>query len=104
LLLYAHDNNVLGVLRGHNAVAKKEILDGGTLVALELKDLAVLVLLGGSGRVLLIVRVDRVDDVAVASKVLLHGLEELASVKLVRDTLDGGDGLAAIALLKTWVC
>jgi hypothetical protein len=45
-----------------------------------------------------------VNDVAVAGELLLHGLEELLGVILVRDTLDGGDSLAAIALLKTWGC
>jgi hypothetical protein len=42
-----------------------------------------------------------VDNVAVAGKLLLHGLEELAGVVLVRNALDSGDRLAAIALLET---
>lgn len=100
-LVAVDDNLVLCLLGRDDARGEEEVLDGGTLVALELEHLAVLVLLGRGGRVL-VVRLGRVDDVAVARKLLLHGLEELAGVVLVRDTLDGGDGLAAIALLKTW--
>lgn len=97
----AHDNLVLGLLGGDEAGGDEELLDGDTLVALELEDLAVLVLLARGGRVL-VVRVGRVHDVAVAGKLLLHGLEELAGVVLVRDALDGSDRLAAITLLETW--
>lgn len=98
---YAHDDLVLGLLLAEQARLDEELLDGSTLVALELEDLAVLVLLAGGGRVLL-VRVSRVDDVSVARKLLLHSLEELAGVVLVGDTRDSGDGLATVALLETW--
>jgi hypothetical protein len=56
--------------------------------------------LGRTGRVL-VLRVGRGDDGAVARKLLLHGLEKLFGVKLLRKALDGGERLAAIALLET---
>merc|ERR1719198_2920794 len=68
----------------HNLVLGEELPHGVALVALELEDLAHLLVL---------------DDGAVAALGLLDGLEDLLEVELAVEALHGGDALAPVALL-----
>lgn len=64
----------------------QELLDLLALVALELQDLTVVSVL---------------VDMAVATEILLKGLQNTLQVVLGGDTLDGSDSLAAVALLAS---
>lgn len=101
----SHDDLVLGLLLADQPAADEEVLDLQPLVSLELEDPSKVGDLGGRGgrswRRLVIRVISRGDDVSVACEFLLHGLEQLLGVVLVRETLDGSECLSTISLLET---
>ena len=99
--LNSHNDVLLGLLLIDQPALDQKLLDLQPLVALELENLAKVVGLGRGG-LALVVAVRRGHDGAVACKLLLHGLEKLLRVVLVRQALDGGERLSAISLLETW--
>jgi len=70
-------------------LADQKFANLAALVALKLDHLAHALGLGGG------------DDRAIASEILLEDLENFLVVKLGRNALDRGQGLASIALLDT---
>lgn len=67
----------------------QESRDFGTLIALELNDRSQLLILHKS---------------SVASEILLEDLEHALLVKVLGQSLDGGQGLASVTLLDTNIC
>lgn len=67
-------------------LVNEELLNVLSLVSLKLNDLT---------------HLGVVHDSAIAGELLLDDLEDLLLVKLLGETLDGGQGLASIALLNT---
>lgn len=102
--LDVHHDLVLGLFLGDETGGDEPVLDLEPLVTLELEDPAEIGSLAGDGRGgSLVVRVvGRCDNVSVARKLLLHGLEELLGVILVRQTLDGRERLSTISLLESY--
>jgi len=82
--LEAMDLDGLGVDLQALLLVDKEVFHGIALVALELDHVAGLLI---------------VHNGTVAGKLLLDDLEDLFEIELGRDALDGGQGLATIALL-----
>ena len=76
----------LDVLLGDRQLRDQELADLGSLVALQLDDLAHLVVL---------------DHVAVAAKVLPQDLQDALEVVLLGDALHGGQRFSAVSLLDT---
>lgn len=100
----SHHDLVLGLLLGDQTARDEKVLDLHPLISLELEDPSEICALGGGGRRWrrLVIRViSRGDDVSVACEFLLHSLEQLLGVVLVRETLDGSECLFTISLLKT---